>query len=88
MRAGARALTNNDVELEVLHRGVEDFFDIWLKPVNLIDKQHITEFQIRQNGGQVAFHLDQRPSRGAEVRSHFVRDHGRKSRLAQSRRAV
>ena len=36
----ARALIDDDVELEVLHCGVEVFLDRGLQTMNLIDEQH------------------------------------------------
>ena len=39
-RSRARALPDHDVELEVLHRGIEDLFDRRRHAVNLVDEQH------------------------------------------------
>ena len=71
MRARARSLADDDVELVILHRRIEDFFDVGLKPVNLVDEQHVAKFEIRQNGGEIAFELDQRAGGGAEIARPF-----------------
>ncbi len=40
-RSRARALADHDVELEVLHRGIEDLLDGRRQAVNLVDEQHL-----------------------------------------------
>src|SRR2546428_2989327 len=88
MSARAGTLTDDDVEFEILHGGIENLFDIRLKPVDLIDKQHIAEFKVREDGGQIALQLDQRARGGAEMCGHFVRDDGSQCGLAQSWGAI
>lgn len=43
--AGVWALIDHDVDSVVFHGGVEIFFDIFLKPVDFIDKKDITRFE-------------------------------------------
>ena len=88
MRARAWALADDDVEFEVLHRRIEDFFDVGLKPMNLVDEENVADFEIRQNRREVALELDQRTGRRAEPRAHFVGDHRSESGLAETRRTV
>ena len=47
MRPGARSLPNDDVEFEIFHGGIEDFLDVRLKPVDLIDKENVAIIEIR-----------------------------------------
>ena len=88
MRARAGTLADDDVKFEILHRGIEDLFDVRLQPVNFVDEQDVAEFQVREDCGQVAFELDQRAGGCAKVRAHFVRDDGGEGCLAESGWAV
>ena len=88
MRTRAGALTDDDVELEILHRGIEDLFDVRLQAMNLVDEQDVAEFQIREDRGQVAFELDQRAGGCPKVSPHFVRDDRGQGCLAEPRRAI
>jgi hypothetical protein len=45
-RARARSLSDQDVELEVLHRRVEDLLDRRRQPVDLVDEEHVAGFQV------------------------------------------
>src|SRR5262249_50178837 len=75
VRSGARPLTDDDVELEVLHRRIEDLFDVGLEAVDFVDEQYVAEFEVRENRCEIAFELDQWPGGRAEARTHFVRDY-------------
>ncbi len=87
-RAGARALADDDVELEVLHRRIEDLFDRRRQAMDLVDEQHFARLQVRQDAGQIAGLLDHRPRRGARRHAELVGDDVGERRLAQARRAV
>ena len=50
-RAGGRALADQDVELGVLHGGVEDFLHRPVEPVDLVDEQHVAHLEVGQQGG-------------------------------------
>ena len=52
--AGARALAEHDVELEVLHGRVEDLLHGPAQPVDLVDEEDVAFDQVGQDGGQVA----------------------------------
>src|SRR6266446_4124441 len=88
VRPGAGPLTDDDVELEVLHRGIEDFLDIGLEPMNLVDEKHIAEFEVCQNRSQITLHLDQRAGGRTESCPHFVGNNGSECRLTQPGRTV
>jgi hypothetical protein len=82
--ARRRSLPNHEVELEVLHRGVEDLFDGRAQAVNLVDEKHISGFEVRDNRRQIACPLDDRARGGAQRRPHVVRDHMRESGLPEA----
>ena len=52
-RPCARPLTDDDVELVVFERRVEDLFDRGRHPVNLVDEQHVARRQVRQDRRQI-----------------------------------
>ena len=54
MGARRRALSDDDVELVILERGVKLFFQHRLHAVNLVEEKHLPLAQIGQDGGQVA----------------------------------
>src|ERR1051326_3141576 len=59
VRTCARSLADDDIELEILHCRIEDFFNIRLQAVDFVDEQNIPELQVRQDGGEIAFELNQ-----------------------------
>ena len=85
--AGAGSLTQDDVDLEILHRRVEDLLDRPVEPVDLVDEQHVSELQVGEDGGHVRLALQGRPGRGHDVDAHLRRDDVGQRGLAQSRRA-
>src|SRR5205814_1384941 len=86
--AGGRPLANHDVELVVLERAIEQFFERRLQAVYLVDEKHLLLAQIGEDGSHLALDL-QRRARGLLKRSlHFVRDDGGEGGLAEAGRAV
>ena len=53
-RARRRPLADDQVELEILHRRIEDFLHGRIETVNLVDEEDVAVFQVRQQGGEVA----------------------------------
>ena len=45
-RARRRPLADDEVELEVFERRIEDFLDRRIEPVDLVDEQHVAVFEI------------------------------------------
>ena len=86
--ASARPLADDDVEREVLHRGVEHLFDAVREAVDLVDEEHIMLLQIRQESGEVAAPFDGGAGRLAEVDAELVGDDAGERRLAEARRPV
>ena len=44
-RARRRPLADDEVELEVLHRRIEDFLDRRIEPVDFVDEQHVARLR-------------------------------------------
>ena len=86
-RARRRPLADDQVELEVLHRRIEDLLDRRIEPVDLVDEQHVALFQIGEQRREVAGLGDHRAGGGAEVHAELARDDLRQRGLAEPRRA-
>ena len=86
-RARGRALADDEVELEILHRRIEDFLDRRVEAVDLVDEEHVALFEIGELRGEIARLGDHGARRGAEVHAHLARDDLRERRLAEARRA-
>ena len=71
----------------VLHRGIEDFLDRRIEPVDLVDEQHVALFQIGEQRREVAGLGDDRPGGGAEIHAELARDDLRQRGLAEAGRA-
>ena len=85
-RARGRPLADDEVELEVLHRRIEDLLHLRIEPVDLVDEEHVARLEIGQERGEVAGLGDHRPRRGAEIDAQFARDDLRQGRLAEAGR--
>ncbi len=86
-RARRRPFADDQVELEILHRRIEDFLDRRVEPVDLVDEQHVALFEIGQQRRQIARLGDHRAGGGAKADAELARDDLRQRRLAQPRRA-
>jgi hypothetical protein len=87
-RTGAGPLADQEVELKILHGGVEDLLHARGQAMDLIDEEHITGLEIREQGCQVAGALDGGTTGGPQGCAHLVGDHAGERRLSQPRRAV
>ena len=86
-RARRRTLADDQVELEILHRGIEDFLDLRIEPVDFVDEQDVALFEIGEEGCEIAGLGNHRPRRGAEIHAEFARHDLRERGLAEARRA-
>ena len=86
-RPRRRALADDEVELEILHRRVKDFLNRRSQPVNLVDEQNVMWLQVGQQRRQIARARNHRPGRGAKPDSQLARDDLRQRGLAEPRRA-
>lgn len=51
--AGASPLPHDNIQRKVFHRRVQDFFDIPIQSMDLIDEKYIVVLQCRQDGSQL-----------------------------------
>ena len=86
-RPGRGALAQHDVELEVLHRRVEDLLDRAGQAVDLVDEQHVALVELGEDGGQVAGPLERRARGDLQVGAQLGGDDAGQRRLAQAGRA-
>jgi hypothetical protein len=87
-RLRLRPLAEPDVDLVVLHRGVEELLDDGAQPVDLVDEEDVPLTHVRELPHEVARLLDRRPARRVDVHAHLARDQLGQRRLAEARRAV
>ena len=87
---GARggAFADDEVELEILERGIEHFLDRRIEAVDLVDEEHVARFEIGQDRGQIARPRQHRAGGHAEVHAKLARHDLREGRLAQTRGAM
>ena len=87
-RPRARPLADDDVDLVVLERRIEDLLDRRRHPVDLVDEQHFVGREVGDDADQIARLLDRRARGRAHRHAHLVADDVGERRLAESRRAV
>ena len=86
-RARRGALTDHDVDLEILQRGIEDFFDHRRQAVDFVDEQHVIRFEIGQHRREVTRAFDHRARGMAQIDAHLAGDDMRQRGLAEAGRA-
>ncbi len=86
-RARRRALADHDVELEVLHRGVEHLFDRPRQAVDLVDEQHVAVVEVGEDRGEVTGAFERGAARDAQRDVELGGDDPRQRGLAEPRRA-
>jgi hypothetical protein len=86
--AGGGSLADDDVELVVFKRRVEELFERGLKAMDLVDEQDLAVAQIREDGGEVSFDLERRTGGLLEGDGKFVGDDVGEGSFAQAGRAV
>ena len=85
--ARRRAFADHDVELEILHRRIQHFFDHRREPMDLVDEQHVARLQVGQQRGEIAGPFEHRPRGLAQVHAQLAREDVGQRGLAESRRA-
>ena len=85
-RARRRPFADDQVELVVLHRRIEDLLHRRVQPVDLVDEQHVAVFEVGEQGGKIAGLGDDRPGGGAEIDAKLSRHDLRERGLAKTRR--
>ena len=85
-RRRCRALADDDVELEVLHRRVQDLFDDPRQPMDLVDEQHVAVAELGEDGRQVAGAFERRARGDVHVHAHLDGDDAGQAGLAEAGR--
>ena len=85
-RARRRPLADDEIELEVLHGGIENFLHRRIEPVNFVDEEHVAIFEIGEQRREVAGLGDDRSRGRAEIHPELARHDLRKRGLAETRR--
>ena len=86
-RARGRPLADDEVELVVLERGIEDLLDRRAQAVDLVDEQHVAVFEVGQQRREIAGLGDDRTRGGAEADTELPGHDLRERRLAEARRS-
>src|SRR5215472_12676748 len=60
MNARSRPLSDDQVHAKIFHRGIENFFNCRLQPVDFVEKKNLFLFEGGQNRREVAFAFEQR----------------------------
>ena len=85
-RTRRRPLADDEVELIVLHRRIEDLLDRRIKPVDFVDEEDVAVLEVGEQCRQIACLRDDRPRGRAEIDAELTRHDLRQRRLAESRR--
>ena len=85
-RARRRSLADDEVELEILHRGIEHFLDRGTEAMDFVDEEHVALFEIGQQCREIAGLGDHGTRGGAKADAELARHDLRQRGLAQSRR--
>ena len=86
-RTRRRAPAEDDVELEVLHRRVEQLLDRPAHPVDLVDEEHVAGLKVGQDRRHVAAAHERRPGGDPEAGAHLAGHDARQRRLSEARAA-
>ena len=88
MGARRRSLSDDDVELVVLQRRIEQLFQHGLQTMNFIDEQHLLVLHVGDNRRQVALDLQKRRRGRLKMYPEFVGNNVGQRGLAQAGRPV
>src|SRR5439155_15861359 len=82
-RSRSRPLTDDQIDLVVLHRRVEVLLGRRRQTVDLVDEQHLARGKFAQHRDKIGWALNNRASGGMEVDAHFAGDDLCERRLAE-----
>ena len=85
-RARRRPLADDEVELVVLHRRVEDLLHRRVEAVDLVDEEDVALLQVGEQRGEIAGLGDDGPRGGAETHPQLARHDLGERGLAEARR--
>ena len=83
-RARRRALADDEIELKILHRGIEHLLDRRAEAMDFVDEQHVALFEIGEQRGEIARLRDDRARGGAKADAELARDDLRQRGLAEA----
>ena len=83
----AGSLADDEVELKILHRGIEHFLHRRAEAMDFVDEQHVALFEIGQQRGEIAGLGDHGTGGGAKADAEFARHDLRQRGLAEARGA-
>ena len=87
-RAGAHAVAQDDVDAEVLHRGIDELLDDPRHAVDLVDEEDGALVEVGEEREQVGGLGQRGAARHLNRRAELVGQHGGEGRLAEPRRAI
>ena len=82
-RTGGGAIADENIDLKIFHRRVEDLFDHGTQAVNLVDEQNITGFHVRQHSYKLRRAFEHRTGGRFDRHTHLSCDDVRKRCLAE-----
>ena len=85
-RARRRPRADDEVELEILHRRIENLLDRRVEPMNLVDEQNVPRLEIGELSREIARLADDRARGRMEIDAELARDDLRQRRLAEAGR--
>ncbi len=77
---------DDEVELKVLHRRIEDLLDRRVQPMDLVDEQDVARLEIGELRGEIAGLGDHRAGGRAEIDAELARHDLGERRLAEAGR--
>src|SRR5512134_2154987 len=83
-RACRGSLTDDQVQLEVLHRRVQGLLDRSRQAMNLVDKEDVMLLEVRQDRRKIARVRQDQAGRRTERPSHFTRNDVGNGRLSKA----
>ena len=85
-RARRRPLPDDEIELEILHGGIEDLLDGRVQAMDFVDEEHVALFEPGQLRREIAGLGDDGAGGRAEIHAEFARDDLGERRLAEAGR--
>src|SRR5918992_1464388 len=85
LRAGP--LADDEIELPLLHRGIQNLLNGAREAMDLVDEEDIGVLEVREDGGEITGSLEDRARRLTDVGAHRARDDVGHGRLAEARRS-
>src|ERR1700737_3042923 len=82
-RSRSGSLTDNQIDLVVLHRGVEVLLGRRRQAVDLVDEEHLAGCELAEHGDKIGGALNHRACGGMEVDAHLAGDDLRERRFSE-----